>query len=278
MPQLLGSFWGALEDAGQLNDHHLLRAKPTRCTHYKSSFWSKCCQGFSQCFRLTGSVLGSPETAASQLHYSCNKPPEPTQQPPGPGKKFRPPKTQLRALRDSLLWGRKSGNPRGPRVQDKLLSARLTQPAEFRDQASLQTHLTGANRALSNSSNSLFLRKFSPLHQKNKCLLKHYFLLYFQCLKRSTGFASLHCACICTETNVGNALMLYAEATRFLPWMSPRTCYSHTSYKEVPADWFTFSTPLSSMSWKTKLKTVPGQETSDIYCKCWHRLCQSNLP
>lgn len=58
--------------------------------------------------------LAALKAAASRLHYSCSEPPEPTQQPPAPGKPFRPPNTQLRALRDSLLWRRKSGNPRVP--------------------------------------------------------------------------------------------------------------------------------------------------------------------
>lgn len=236
LSQPLGSFWGALWDAGQLDDLHLLRAKPTRCSCYNSPLWGKYCLGFSQCFRLAGNVLGSPGSCSQPAALQLHKPPEPTQQPPGPGKTFRPPKTQLGALRDSLLRGRKSGKPRaaGQAALSKADTA-------SRVQASLQTHLTGAKRALSNSRNvsnsspAFFWENSLTWIRKASVCKKHYFLLYFQCLKRNPGFASLHCACICTETNVWNALMLYAEAVRFLPWMCPRTCYSHISYREVPA-------------------------------------------
>lgn len=175
--------------------------------------------------------LAALKAAASRLHYGCREPPEPTQQPPGPGKTFRPPKPQLRALRDSLLWGRKSENSRVPSCSTGC-SARPTQPAEFRDQMSLQTHLTGTNRALSkgrNMSNSFpaffWEKSLTCIRKESVCRG----IIFFSTTSVSKGAQPLHCFTVHVFAQRQMYEMHYAEAMRFLTWVCPGHAI-HTSH------------------------------------------------
>lgn len=271
LPQLLGSFWGVLQVAGQLNDHPPTaqsKAQPKLCLLQQPSL-KQILPGMLSGLQAGRKCLWQPWKLqpAGCTTVALNL--------------LSPLSNHLGQARESGLlkhsWEpsgtpcSEEGNlePQGHQLQHRLLSARLTQAAEFRAQMSLQTHLTGANRALSkgrNMSNSFpdFFWENSHLHQKRKCLQRHYFFLHYQCLKRNTGFASLHCECICTETNIWTALMLYAEATRFLPWVCLRKCYSHISCKEVP----TYSDHKDPVFHKMESKAKDSSCLGDI----WHLL------
>lgn len=164
-----------------------LRAEPTQCVFYSSPLQNKGCLGFPLCFRPSRSAPGSSESwshsAASKLLWmSCN----PSAVGLEPGRAFKPPameqRAQLAFKPESLglpALNKEIWKTQGPGSRTACCQQDWHSRTEFRDQHSLQTHLAVSSRAVSEYQqkyvqlpDSLFLRKFSHLPQKEKCLQK----------------------------------------------------------------------------------------------------------